>query len=67
MGNKPFRYLLGEKESAEESLGDFAALPAECLYEILAYMDAKAMANLSAVNHLFAEVTSDNVPQPALL
>lgn len=58
MGN---RYGLPEDQVIEESLGDFASLPPDCLYEILSYCDAASLAKISCLNHFFNEVASDNV------
>ena len=44
-----------------EQLGDFAALPPECLYEILSHCDATTIAVLGSVNHLFKNFTNDPV------
>ena len=58
MGNRIF---VDEDQLTEESLGNFASLPTECLYEILAYCDAAALTQLSSLNRLFHSVASDNV------
>jgi len=58
MGNRIF---VDEDQLTEESLGNFASLPTECLYEILAYCDAASLTQLSSLNRLFHSVASDNV------